>query len=73
MDLNDLLLSLYGEAVLGFYTAEEEKLYVVQDAEQFGPPQVKTFAHEYVHGLQQQHFDIDGIRDNPWHVAARLG
>ena len=62
IDLYDLLLGLYGEAVLGFYTAEEEKFFVVQESARFGPPEQRTYAHEFVHGLQQQHFDIHAIR-----------
>ena len=56
--LYDLLLNLYSEGVLGFYDREEEKLFVVQETEEVGPPQVRTYVHEFVHHLQQQNFDI---------------
>ena len=66
--LYDLLLGLYGEGVLGFYDLEEERLYVVQDAEELMPLDVLTYSHEYTHGLQQQNFDLyskrESIKDN---------
>ena len=67
-DLFDVIFALYGEGVLGYYLAEEEKFYVVQDAPEFGPVEERTYVHEFVHALQQQHFDIqstfDGLEDN---------
>ena len=66
--LYDLLLGLYGEGVLGFFDLEEERLYVVQDAEELRPLDVLTYSHEYSHGLQQQYFDLfskrESIKDN---------
>ena len=59
--LFDLLLKMFGEAVLGFFDTEKEKLYVVNDDPEFGPDEELTFVHEFVHGLQQQHFDIHAI------------
>ena len=62
-DLFDLLLGLYGEGVLGFYRAEEEKFYVVRDSAEFGPQQERTYVHEFIHALQQQHYDFDATFD----------
>ncbi len=56
-DLFELLLGLYGEGVLGYFRRDEKKLFVVKDAEEFGPVNERTYAHEFVHNLQQQHFD----------------
>ncbi len=58
LDLYQLILALYTEQVLGFYVPEVEELYVVSELERFGPNEEVTFAHEYVHALQQQYFDI---------------
>ncbi len=67
-DLFDLLLGLYGEGVLGLYRAEEEKFYIVQDGEDLDFEQQRTYVHEFVHALQQQHFDFqtafDAVEDN---------
>jgi hypothetical protein len=62
-ELFDILLSLLGEGVLGFYEAEEERFFVVKDGDEFSPLQARTYAHEYIHGVQQQHFDFQAIRD----------
>ena len=56
--LYDLLVELYRESVLGFYDSEEERLYVVQDADEITPRDILTYTHEFTHSLQQQHFDI---------------
>ena len=62
--LYDLLLGLYGESVLGFYDLEEERLYVVREAEEFSPLDVLTYSHEYTHGIQQQTFDLHSKRES---------
>ncbi len=62
-DLIELLTSVYGDVVLGFFDTEDQKLYVVGDTADFDEQDELTFAHEYVHGLQQIHFDIRSLRD----------
>jgi hypothetical protein len=62
-DLYDLILNLYGEGVLGYYDAEEESFFVLNEGEEFGPAGIRTYVHEFVHALQQQHFDFDAEFD----------
>lgn len=62
-DLYGLLLALYGEGVLGFYDADEDKFFLVQDKPELRPGDHLTYAHEYTHGLQQQYFDIRAKRE----------
>ena len=39
-------------------------MYIVKDAPEFSPEDdALTYAHEFVHGLQQQHSDIHSIRE----------
>ncbi|MBI2856065.1 MAG: hypothetical protein HYX93_04385 [Chloroflexi bacterium] len=57
-DLLQMLLDLYTEQVLGFYDTETRELYVIKGLEEITPLDEVTLAHEYVHALQQQHFDI---------------
>ena len=57
-DLVELYLDLLGEQVLGLFNTEDEELYVVSGAEEPGPLEEITLAHEYTHALQQQHFNI---------------
>ncbi len=62
-DLIELLSDVYGDVVLGFFDTEDRKLYVVGDADEFNERDELTFAHEYVHGLQQAHYDIRALRE----------
>ncbi|MDE2859962.1 MAG: hypothetical protein OYI31_02090 [Chloroflexota bacterium] len=64
-DLTELLLELYAEQVVGFYDSEKEELFLI------GEPQMElavqeeiTLAHEYVHALQQQAFDINAMLES---------
>ena len=57
-DLYQMLLDLYGEQVVGFYDTETQELYMIKDIEEITPLEEVTLAHEYVHALQQQYFDI---------------
>ena len=38
-------------------------MYVIGETERFGPNEEVTFAHELVHALQQQHFDIRSLNE----------
>ena len=62
--LYDIQLALLGEGVLGYYDPEEEKFFLVlEEGQEFGPAEEVVYAHEYVHGLQQQHFDIHSTHE----------
>ncbi len=56
-DLLDLYLELYNEQIAGFYDDEVEQMFVVQGAGFEGPERI-THAHEYVHALQDQTWDL---------------
>lgn len=63
-DLLDFYIELFSEQVAGFYDDEAKKMYVVQ-GEGFQGSERLTYAHEYVHALQDQHFDLkDGLNYN---------
>lgn len=59
--LRDLMLRLLQSQVAGFYIPEEDTLYVLQLGGDFDVLEEVTLAHEYVHALQDQHFDLDGL------------
>jgi len=63
-DLFELYLNLFTEQVLGLYDPETDQLYVIADRGEFGPLEESTLAHEYVHALQQQHFDIQSLGES---------
>jgi hypothetical protein len=62
-DLRQVLLDLYSEEVLGLYDDELDVFYVVSDGD-FDLSDELTVAHEYVHGLQDQNFDLNGFMDD---------
>jgi hypothetical protein len=57
-DLYDFYLELYSEQIAGFYDDDEKAMYVIQGGE-FRGPQRLTYAHEFVHALQDQHYNFD--------------
>lgn len=59
-DLRQVLLDIYSAEVLGLYEDEADTLYVVTKG-QFSLLDRLTFAHEYVHGLQDQSFDLEAF------------
>ena len=58
-DLYQLYVDLYSEQIAGYYDDEVRAMYVIQD-ESFRGPERLTYAHEYVHALQDGVF---GLRD----------
>jgi hypothetical protein len=61
MDLRDLLIELQTEQVLGFYDPDTEEMYVVKRGQEPTLLDLWTFAHEYTHALQDQHFDLQAL------------
>lgn len=59
LDLRSLFVDLYSEQIAGFYDSEKDKLFVIGGA--FGPLEKITFAHEYTHFLQDQHYDLEAL------------
>ena len=57
-DLLEASQDLRGEGVIGYYDPEEKSLTLIRDGETFGVPEWLTYAHEYAHALQDQHFDL---------------
>lgn len=60
-DLYDLLIRLYSEGVAGQYDPDTKELIVVSEAGRLNAYEQTTFAHEYNHALQDQHYDIRGM------------
>jgi hypothetical protein len=62
-DLRDFHLDFYQEQVAGYYDTEVERMYVV--GSHWGGAERLTYAHEYVHALQDQTYDLeDGLGYN---------
>jgi Asp-tRNA(Asn)/Glu-tRNA(Gln) amidotransferase C subunit len=63
MDFGELYSDLYGEQVAGYYDSETGRMVVVRDTDAggtFTAMEQVTYAHEIVHALQDQNFDLDG-------------
>jgi len=74
-DLAAVLVDMQAETIAGFYTPEEKRLYIISEYELVETEQRITFAHEYTHALQDQHFgpayliEVEGNSDRA--LAAR--
>jgi len=61
-NLEEVLIDVQTEQTAGFYTPEDDKFYVLEAEEQSATDQT-VIAHEYVHALQDQHFDLAALTD----------
>ena len=61
--LFDEYAALLDSQVLGAYDPEVEEFVVLQQGSTFGPSQELTYAHEYVHRLQDFRFGLDEISE----------
>ncbi len=62
-DLAAALVDMQTESIAGFYTPEEKRLHIISETELVGTEQRITFAHEYTHALQDQHFGLARLSD----------
>ena len=56
--LGDLTVEMLSGGVAGYYRDDQKTLYVVSRSGGVGPIEKVTFAHEFNHALQDQHFTI---------------
>ncbi len=59
--LRDAYLDLQGSQVVGYYSPEGKALFVVSSSGGIGALEKVTFAHEFTHALQDQHFALDSL------------
>ena len=62
MDLRKLYLDLYGEQIAGFYEPETDEMYIISSGGTLNALEETTYAHEVVHALQDQHYDLEKLR-----------
>lgn len=65
-DLGDLSIDLLGEQIAGYYDSETNEMVVVTSGNSnvtLSASDEVTFAHETVHALQDQHFDLLALQD----------
>ena len=58
-ELREFYLDMYTEQIAGYYDIKQKEMFIVSDTG-FGGIERLTYAHEYVHALQDAHFDIEG-------------
>src|SRR5689334_5381291 len=59
--LRAITLAFQGGQVAGYYSPEANELFVVSRTAAVGPADESTYAHEFTHQLQDQHFDLDKL------------
>jgi hypothetical protein len=59
--LRALVLALQAGQVAGYYSPPEKQLFVVSRSGGIGPTRRSTYAHEFTHELQDQHFDLKSL------------
>ncbi len=57
-DLRNFYNALYSEQIAGFYDRDTGKIYILK-GQSFGGSEKSTYAHEFTHVLQDQHFKFD--------------
>ncbi len=62
-DLYTFSRNLYSEQIAGFYDPETDEFVVVSDDKVLDANEQLTHAHEYMHALQDQHFNLDLLDD----------
>lgn len=62
VDLSGLVLDLYTEQVAGFYDPETDEMYVIGEDDDLDALEEFTYAHEVIHALQDQAFDLVALQ-----------
>ena len=63
-DLYAFTLDLLTEEIAGFYDPETDEFVLINEDEEFDVLEQLTHAHEFVHALQDQHFDLEQLDDD---------
>ena len=68
LDLGALLLEFRLSQISGFYDVESASMFIIMPGEEvpadgLAAPQKMTYGHEYVHALQDQHYDLSALSD----------
>lgn len=59
--LRDLYVKLQGSQVIGYYDPSAKQLFIVSHDGGLGPTERLTYAHEFTHELQDEHFDLNAL------------
>lgn len=75
VDLVEAALDSQTSLLLGYYTPQEKAMVIIAESVNMFAEEQMTFAHEYVHALQDYHFDLNQLmtadRSGDAQLAAR--
>jgi hypothetical protein len=71
-DLAGSEIDMLREHIAGLYDSEQEEIYLVLDRYTSDLWLEMTFAHEFTHALQDQHFDLDSLNERSLTTDSRL-
>ncbi len=60
-DLKEVFADLYAGSVVGYYDTDTGEMFVLNNGEDPNPAAKYTLAHELIHALQDQAFDLDAF------------
>ncbi len=72
LDLRALLEGLYTEQIAGFYDTDTRSFTLVDEDDEMSPFDRTVYAHEFVHALQDQHYDLDALTSDELNDDAAL-
>lgn len=61
VDLVQAAFNSQTDLLLGYYTPKEKIMYIIAESVNMFAEEEMTFAHEYVHALQDYHFDLNHV------------
>lgn len=62
LDLREIMVEAQATDIYGFYDPETEQTYVISDDDEIGVLEEVFVAHELVHALQDQHYDLGQLQ-----------
>ena len=71
--LRDLYVKLQGSQVIGYYDPSAKTLFIVSHDGGLGPTERLTYAHEFTHQLQDEHFDLNSLGLDKLHTDSDRG
>ncbi len=71
LDLLQVQVDLLGEQVLGYYDQDKKDLFVRNDQQPLSPLAQETLAHEFVHSLQDEYYDLKKLTPRNSHNGDR--
>jgi hypothetical protein len=63
-DLHSFILDLLTEQIAGYYDPETDEFVIINDDDEFDALEQIAHAHEYVHALQDQYYNLELLDDD---------